>query len=124
MQSLPLDTTLTLRLTRAERVRLDSEANRLGLSTGAYVRYLVAPEDVQRKLSAVFERQQLRREYAEILRILGQSRIASNLNQIAHAIHTGTFVFTPDIAAQITECYEAIVYIRSLLIETMGVKAR
>ena len=116
------NTTLTLRLAASERQRLDTEAKSFDLSTAAYVRFLVASDEVQRKLAAVFERRQQRAEYAHILRILGQSRIANNLNQIAYAINTGTFIFSPDVVAQINEAYEAILYIRSLLIQSQGLK--
>jgi hypothetical protein len=124
MQTILLDTTLTLRLAKQERERLDKQAKTLGLSTAAYVRCLTADEKTQRKLLSLIERTQDRAEYARILRALGESRIANNLNQIAYAIHSGTFVFSPDVTVQINECYEAILYIRSLLIEQMGVKVR
>lgn len=117
------DTTLTLRLAAAERARLDSEAKGFGLSTAAYVRFVIASDEVQGKLAVLFERRQQRAEYAQILRILGQSRIANNLNQIAYGINTGTVVFSPDVVAQINEAYEAVLYIRSLLIQSQGLKA-
>jgi hypothetical protein len=118
------DTSLTLRLAASERQRLDTEAKKFDLSTAAYVRSLIATEQVQRKLAASFERRQQRAEYAHILRLLGQSRIANNLNQIAYAMNTGTFIFTPDVAAQINEAYESVLYIRSLLIQSQGLKVQ
>lgn len=124
MQTRQFDSTLTLRLAISERIRLDREAASLNISTAAYVRYLIASEEVQRKLSAHLELRQQRAEYAQILRLLGESRIANNLNQIAYAFNTGTLVFSPDVEAQIKEAYEAILYIRSLLIQSQGLKVQ
>ena len=121
-QTRQFDTSLTLRLAASERQRLDSEAKAFDLSTAAYVRFLIADEEVQRKLAFLFESRQQRAEYAQILRILGESRIANNLNQIAYGLNTGTFIDSPDVTAQINEAYEAILYIRTLLIQSQGLK--
>lgn len=118
------NSTLTLRLAATERQRLDAEAKRFDVSTAAYVRLLIASEEVQHKLTALFERRQQRAEYAHILRLLGQSRIANNLNQIAYGLNTGTLVLSPDVITQINEAYEAILYIRSLLIQSQGLKVQ
>ncbi|TDF41293.1 plasmid mobilization relaxosome protein MobC [Alteromonadaceae bacterium M269] len=119
---LPLDATMTFRLPLSLKEQLTQEARMLGISNSAYVVMRLADSGVQRKLADIFMLQQQRTEYARILRALGQSRIANNLNQIAYQLNTGTLIFTPDIAAQINEAYEAIMTIRSLLIEGMGVK--
>lgn len=121
---LPLDATLTIRMASIERVRLDGLATQQKMSTSAYARMQLADENVQHKLAHIQSLQQQRSEYAHILRILGQSRIANNLNQIAHQLNMGTFLFTPDVVVQINEAYEAILYIRSLLIQSMGVKVQ
>jgi hypothetical protein len=120
---LPLDATLTYRLARVELVRLQTEAKSLGLSTGAYVRMLTVDEATRHKLSVILERRNRRAEFATILMALGKSRIASNINQIAYSMNTGTLNFTPDVIGQINEAYEAIMYIRSLLMKETGVRS-
>ena len=117
---LPLDATLTYRLAKVELARLKAEAKTLGLSTGAYVRMLTVDEDTRRKLIVILERRNHRADFATILVALGKSRVASNLNQLAYAANIGNLVFTPDVIAQINEAYDAIMYIRSLLIIETG----
>ncbi len=119
---LPLDATLTIRLTKFERELWDEEANVLGLSTSKYVRVTLADELTKRKLAVLIKRRNERKEYVRLLRGIGQSRIANNLNQLAYAANTGSLVFTPDVIAQINEAYDAIMYMRSLLIELSGVR--
>jgi hypothetical protein len=119
---LPLDATMTFRLPSSLKEQMAQEARVLGISSSAYVVLRLADNTTQRKLADIFMLQNRRTEYASVLRALGQSRIANNLNQIAYQLNTGNLIFTPDVAAQIHEAYEAILYIRSLLIEGMGVK--
>lgn len=54
------------------------------------------------------------------LAALGQSRTASNLNQIARAIHTGVIVVTPEVEAELIEALRHIAAIRKDLIEALG----
>lgn len=119
---LPLDATLTYRLARVELERLKYEAKVLNVSTGAYVRMLTVGEEVRKKLAFTLERKNRRAEFATILIALGKSRIASNLNQLAYAANTGSLLFTPDVIAQVNEAYEAIMYIRDLIIKETGVR--
>ena len=119
---LPLDATLTLRLTKFERDLWDEEARVLGLSTSKYVRTMLANEEAKRKLAVLIRRQNERKEYVRLLRGIGQSRIANNLNQLAYAANTGSLAFTPDVVSKINEAYDAVMYMRSLLIEMSGVR--
>jgi hypothetical protein len=119
---LPLDSSLTLRVSSAERNRWDKAADELGLSTGKYIRTALASDEVQHKLSRLLAKQHSRKDYPIILHALGKSRLTSNLNQLAYAANIGNVEFTPDVAAQINEAYEVILYIRTLLIKGAGGK--
>jgi hypothetical protein len=119
----PLDATTTLRHTIGEGELWTANAGILGISTSKYIRKEMANKALQRRLDIALERQNARKEYAVILQSLGKSRIASNLNQIAYAVNTGTLVFSPDVIAQINETHEMHLYIRSLLINALGVRA-
>lgn len=59
--------------------------------------------------------EQDRKSLAQLFATLGQSRIASNLNQIAKAIHNGTIVVTPETELQIRRACEAVLTIRDIL---------
>jgi len=117
-----LDTSMTIRMALSLRQYIDGEAMTLGMPTSEYARYKLSDKEAQSKMAVIFERRARQAEYAKILMALGKSRIANNLNQIAYAINTGTFVFTPDVIAQINEAYEAIMYMRRLLIQAEGIK--
>lgn len=119
---LPLDTTLTIRLATIERARLDSQAKVLGISTAKYVRLLIADEVVQRKLAVILERRNRQTDYAQILMALGKSRIANNLNQIAYAINSGSFILTPDVVSQINEAYFVILEMKETLLKMQGLR--
>ncbi len=119
---LPLDTTLTIRLATIERTRLDSQAKALGISTAKYVRLLIADEVVQRKLAVILERRNRQADYAQILMALGKSRIANNLNQIAYAINSGSFMLTPDVVSQINEAYFVILEMKETLLKMQGLR--
>ncbi len=119
---LPLDATLTIRLATIERTRLDSQAKVLGISTAKYVRLLIADEAIQRKLTVILERRNRQADYAQILMALGKSRIANNLNQIAYAINSGSFMLTPDVVSQINEAYFVILEMKETLLKMQGLR--
>lgn len=57
---------------------------------------------------------------AEALALLGQSRIANNLNQIAYQANIGALEINPTEREQIEEAYAHIVAIRALLVSALG----
>ena len=61
---------------------------------------------------------------AKILYLLGQSRMASNLNQIAKAVNMGTLILSPDVYAQIDESHHNIRWMRSELIKGLGLRGQ
>lgn len=119
---LPLDATLTIRLATIERTRLDSQSKALGISTAKYVRLLIADEVMQRKLAVILERRNRQADNAQILLMLGKSRIANNLNQIAYAVNSGSFMLTPDVVSQINEAYSAILEMKETLLKMQGLR--
>jgi hypothetical protein len=72
-------------------------------------------------------RQQVRKAQAKdrealskILGLLGASRLANNLNQLAYKANVDTFLFTPEVKQQLDEAYEAIMQMRQLLLQALG----
>ena len=51
---------------------------------------------------------------------LGQSRVASSLNQLSQACHSGSLVLTPDIEAEIHEALSAVLEMRKMLLKALG----
>lgn len=109
---------LTLRLTAEERQRLEELA--AGMTLSAYVRACVfGTETAKRKKrpKSVIEDKQAA---AEALALLGQSRIASNLNQLAYHANLGVLEFEPRERTDIAEANAHLLAIRTLLVKALG----
>ena len=98
----------SLRLSEAERARLVQEAN--GAPLGGYIKakLLASPSVRTRRTGLAVED---RKSLAQGLALLGQSRLASNLNQLAHATNIGALPVTPDL---VDELYAALADVRDL----------
>lgn len=112
---------VTLRLTPAERERLEELA--AGMTLSAYIRAcLFAKEERRRKRkpkAVVAEK----RAMAQALALLGQSRMANNLNQLAYQANIGALVIDDPTRAQIDEAYQAIGEMRGLLLKALKTDA-
>ena len=90
------------------------------MSLGAYIRWRVleaaSPPPKSRSKFPVKDHQAL----AQAIGLLGQSRIASNLNQIARAAHTGALPVDDSVAADLVEAVRMVADIRTLLISALG----
>jgi hypothetical protein len=110
----------SIRLTRAERARLESQAS--GLAIAAYVKGVLfsetAPQRFARGKAPVKDHTAL----AAVLARLGQTRIANNLNQLARAAHAGVLPVDDDTRAQLSEAYREVREIRALLLRGLGVE--
>lgn len=108
----------TLRLTFEERAQLERDA--AGLSLGAYVRSRVfdatraAPR--RRRKFPVKDQKAL----ASVLAMLGQSRLANNINQLARSANTGSLVMTPESEATLKGACRDIASIRHMLMVALG----
>ena len=108
---------LTIRLTVSERAQLEELAAGMTLST--YVRAcLFESEEKRRKrrpLATVSDKQAI----AEVLALLGQSRIANNLNQLAYQANVGELEMREAETQQIAEAYVYIGQMRQLLVRAL-----
>ena len=112
---------ITLRLTPEERAKLEELAQSMTLS--AYIRLVLFAEEVApRKLSTRAPIQD-REELAKVLGLLGQSRIANNLNQLAKEAHLGSLLMDEQTKHQINEAYLNVVDMRKHLIKALGLQA-
>lgn len=111
----------SLRLSEAERARLLDEAK--GAPLGAYIKAKVLgaalPLPIRRTGLALQDRQSL----AQVLALLGRSRLASNLNQIAYAAHIGALPLTPETESELAEAIREVRAMRSLLLTALGLAA-
>jgi hypothetical protein len=107
----------SLRLTFEQRARLETEA--VGMSLSAYVLQRlfdsVSPPPRRRGKAPVKDHQAL----AQVLGLLGQSRLSSNLNQLARSANTGSLPVTPDTESALQSAAAEVHEIRRLLIEAL-----
>lgn len=115
-------TPFSLRLTFEERAKLERDA--AGMALGAYIRSrlldsdLVAPR--KRGKFPVKDHQAL----AQLLGLLGQSRLANNVNQLARAADTGSLPVTPDVESALLSAVGDVSEMRQLLIQALNIEPR
>lgn len=108
-----------MRMSADERAALRELAGQLNLSQAAFIRAKIfdgLPLNNQ-KSNLGLDHESL----AKILLLLGESRIANNLNQLAKHANMGTLNLTSkEIEAQLEESYTTIQWMRKTLIKTLG----
>ncbi|MEM9030142.1 MAG: hypothetical protein AAGC70_17400 [Pseudomonadota bacterium] len=119
-KSRPSMSPLTLRLTPEERTRLEELA--AGMTLSAYIRACVFAEDRKLRKTRPADVTAERKAAAEALALLGHSRIASNLSQLAHHATLGVLDLGPEEKAHIAEAMTHVAAIRTLLMQALGKK--
>ncbi|MFW8637488.1 MULTISPECIES: hypothetical protein [Rhodobacterales] len=110
--------TFSLRLTFEERSRLEEAAN--GVPLGAYIRTVLFGGDLKKIRRRSMEPVKDHAVLARALAALGQSRLSSNLNQLARAANTGTLPVHPDTEAEIVRACEDISKLRADFLNALG----
>jgi hypothetical protein len=110
---------ISLRVTFEEKANLENAA--AGMSLSAYIRWkLFDPTTPPPQRRGVFPVKD-HRALAQLLAMLGQSRLANNVNQLARAANSGSLPVTPDTEeALLTAVYE-VGQMRALLIKALDV---
>jgi hypothetical protein len=110
----------SLRLTFEERAQLEREA--AGMSLGAYIRAKLfdntKPTRQTRGKFPVKDHKAL----GKVLGLLGQTRIANNLNQLAKAANRGLLQIEGDTEADLREACRMISHIRDELVMALGLR--
>jgi hypothetical protein len=109
---------VTIRLTEEERARLEEMAAGTTLST--YVRACLFAQQEKRRKRRAGTVVADKKAAAEALALLGQSRIASNLNQLAYQANIGALVIEDRERLKIEEAYTHILSLRALLVKALG----
>lgn len=108
----------SLRLTWEERARLEEEAG--GGPLGFYIRELLFGDDAAPRKRRGNSPVQNREALGRVLGALGQSRLSSNLNQLAKAVNTGSLPVTPETEADLQAACRAVAEIRAELLRALG----
>lgn len=111
-------TPFSLRLSFEERARLEQDAS--GMALGAYIRDRLFGEDAApRQTRGHFPV----KDYAALGRVLaalGQSRLSSNLNQLAKAVNTGSLPVTPETEKELRQACKDVQAMRRDLLIALG----
>ena len=111
----------SLRLTFEERARLEELAGNEPL--GSYIKRKVFDgKGVGTKRARSRKRRPIKDEQrlAQVLAMLGQSRIANNLNQLAKAANLGTLPMMPDTERDIRRACADVALMRRELLRALG----
>lgn len=109
----------SLRLSEDERARLLGEAS--GAPLGTYIKAKLlgdAPLRTRRSGLAVEDRKAL----GQVLGVLGSTRIANNLNQLAHAANVGALPVSSALEAELVAVLAEVREVRRLLLVALGLK--
>ncbi len=109
----------SIRLTEQKKAYLQQQAGRRPLS--AYIRDRLLGEQAQK-------RRELRQpqlgdtQYASLLAALGESRMSSNINQLAKHANMGNLDVSEDVERQLEEAYNAVLAMREALFIALGLR--
>ena len=109
--------TISLRLTEEERAQIAQKAGSMSLSDYIRCTVLLTPCPRKHRLKAPIKDH---KPLAQILALLGASRMASNLNQLARGLNTGSLIVTLETEEMIKEACTAIFQMRDLLLQALG----
>lgn len=108
----------SLRLSFEERRKLEQAAK--GMPLSAFIKALLfgndPPKPRGRRKPPVQDHEALGR----VLSALGRSRLASNLNQLARAVNTGTLPVHPETEAELRQACAEVAAIRAALFKALG----
>jgi len=111
----------SLRLTFEERAALERAAADMPL--GAYIRSRILGEDARPRKTRNKRPVEDYAALGQVLSELGRSRIANNLNQLAHAANSGSLPVTPDTEAALVESCRDVQALRAEVIRALGLRS-
>ncbi|WP_375566154.1 plasmid mobilization relaxosome protein MobC [Oceaniradius stylonematis] len=114
----PYPSPVSVRFTPEERELLERAAR--GRSLSAFIRDQVLAENATRRKNRNRMPVENEQELARVLGMLGQSRIANNLNQLAKDANCGVLVMDPETRQQIEEAYAHVKSMRDSLVRALG----
>ena len=111
---------VTVRFSRDDYERLQELAD--GASLAVYLRAKALDQKLPRGRKASGTAIADRAAVAQLLGLLGQSRIANNLNQLAYHANIGSLAIDDQTREQIEDAYAHVRLMRSLLMQALGLK--
>lgn len=90
------------------------------MTLNSYIRTCIFAEETKRRKRRSKNVVEDKKAVAEALALLGQSRIASNLNQLAYHANIGVLIEDADTKAEIADANAHLAAIRTLLMRALG----
>lgn len=113
----------SIRFTDEERARLNREAGKLSLSAHIRRKLFGEAETPRRTRSRKIRQPSLdHTKLGQALGILGQSRLAANMNQIAKAANMGALPVSEELSQELHEACADLREMRHALIAALGIK--
>ena len=109
---------ITLRLNAEEKEKLKQLSQ--SMSVSAYIRQCVFGDQTTHRKRVLRVPVQDEQSLAKVLGLLGQSRIANNLNQLAYQANSGSLVMDEEAYTRIEEAYRHVRFMRRELIKALG----
>jgi len=111
----------SIRFSWDQRAELDRLSD--GQSLGGYLKDILFVKKQRPYSNGYASKAQDRKTLAKLLGALGNSRIASNINQLAKAANSGSLPVNEEVVSAIMRAVHAIDWMKITLIEGMGLKA-
>lgn len=111
----------SLRLSAEERARLEQAA--AGMPLGAYIRAKLLGGDLTPRRTRGAAPVKDHAALAQLLGMLGNMRLASNLNQLARSANIGTLPLTPDVEEDLARACAAVIAMKAELMRALGYPA-
>lgn len=109
---------ITFRLTDDERRELLRSSN--GMALSSYIRQCLFGEQAARRRTSAYRPVQDQQQIARVLAMLGTSRIANNLNQLAYQANAGSLLVDEETLRKIEEAYTHVCDLRDTLVAALG----
>lgn len=110
-------TPFSMRLTKAQRRKLGEDAAPMPVAEYVRSRLFENPAPLKRTFRRPVQDEQA---LTRVLGALGRSRLGSNLNQLAKAVHSGSLPVTPETEMAILEACAAVKDMRQELVNALG----
>lgn len=91
-----------------------------GMALSTYIRAVALNESLSKRKRRLMNPVVDHKTIAQVLGLLGQSRIANNLNQLAYQANIGALQMDDEAVTQIEEAYRHVVAMRGLLLKALG----
>ncbi len=109
---------VSVRFTAEERAQLRRDSGDATLS--AHIRWCALKKGGPRKNTPIKDKESI----ARVLGLLGESRIANNLNQIAKQAHDGSLLLDEETSTKIRAAYSYVRAMRRELMNALGLRER